>query len=110
MCEQDLNMSFDLFHTFYQSVKSVSFLRASTKKVAPELQYDWRSNLVLVYYVCVFVFVHLLHIYKYYTRCLCLSTHSCRYWLGNWKSGWKTKLVTRRLITEGVEKYLQDGC
>ena len=24
-----------------------------------ELQYDWRSNLVLVYYVCVFVFVHL---------------------------------------------------
>ena len=24
-----------------------------------ELQYDWRSNLVLVYYVCVFVFFHL---------------------------------------------------
>ena len=46
-----------------------------------------------------------------YTLCvhLCLSIYSCRYWLGNWNSGWKTKLVTRRLITEGVEKYLQDG-
>ena len=26
-----------------------------------KLQYDWHSNLVLVYYVCVFVFVHLLY-------------------------------------------------
>ena len=54
-------MSFDLPHTFYQSVKSVSFLGAATKKVVQELQYDWRCNLLLVYYVCVFVFVHLLY-------------------------------------------------
>ena len=108
MCEQDLNMSFDLFHTFYQSVKSVSFLGAVTRKVVPELQYDWRRNLLLVYYVCLYLSTYYIQVlFKVY---LCLSTHSCRYWLGNWKSGWKTKLVTRRLITEGVEKYLQDGC
>ena len=52
-------MSFDLPHTFYQSVKSVSFLGAAVRKVVPELRYELRSNRVLVYYVCVIVFVHL---------------------------------------------------
>ena len=29
--------------------------------MVPELQYDWRCNLLLVYYVCVFIFVFLLY-------------------------------------------------